>query len=651
MLTYFTIKKTILICIFVFSSALLQAQLQRTLSPPAINNRIHGDWHQETSTSGRVVVFQDFETYPDFSLEMSPWTTNDQDGSTTFGIEGYQFPHSGEAMSFIVFNPSATSPPIQGDPAILPHGGYKYAACFVSTTHQNYDWIISPLIELGSNGHLKFWVKSYTANYGLERYKVGVSTTNPNPSSFTFISGHTYLEAQANAWEQKEFDLSVYNGQDIYIGIQCVSNDAFIFMLDDIEIGSQLNGNSVLKGKVTDAVTGNPVSNALVSVAGLSDNTDENGNYMITNVPKGELNVDFTATPLSGDDPLNVQFTDLTSESNHTVTASAAGYINYQNSNVVINVSDTVDLSISLSPVLQTGQYRIVLTWGESPADLDSHLKTPLMNDSSYHINYYARGSADSPPFATLDLDDMMSFGPETITIYELYPGEYHFFVHNYTGSPEISLSNAMVQVYGATGLLRTMQVPASGTGAYWDVLTINGITGDIDVIDKIVGSEPGGQPKMIADRIKKEILPASRNLVSWTWDFGDSGSSTLQNPSHTYTTEGSYTVSLIVNDGLNNKILTKYAYIFVGPTGLEEVSGQNTVSIYPVPAKDRLYITSGIPIESVMLIDINGRQQLSAINCGNNCLLEVDSLPDGIYFLRVDTENGIVHRKVMIRR
>jgi hypothetical protein len=35
----------------------------------------------------------------------------------------------------------------------------------------------------------------------------------------------------------------------------------------------------------------------------------------------------------------------------------------------------------------------------------------------------------------------------------------------------------------------------------------------------------------------------------AFLWDFGDGGTSTLQNPQHTYQTEGAYNVSLVVND------------------------------------------------------------------------------------------------------
>ena len=324
----------------------------------------------------------------------------DLDGSATYGITDHTFPNSGAAMAYIVFNPSNVEPSMGADAAIQPHSGSKFAACFAATTPPNNDWIITPLISLGTNSNLSFWVKSYTAQYGLERYKVGVSNTNNDPSSFTIISGSNYLEAPANAWQQKQFDLSAYDGMDVYIGIQCVSNDAFIFMLDDVAVTSESVAENTLFGKVTDALTGEAIPDALVSVAGLTDYTDANGNYSITGIPAGTLNANFTATPTTGAAPLAVQFTDLSSEGTQTVTASHEGYVTYTNSQVVIPDGGSLELAISLSPTLATGQMRFVFTWGALPEDLDSHLKTPSIEGNTYHVYYSQQGSADSPPYA-----------------------------------------------------------------------------------------------------------------------------------------------------------------------------------------------------------------------------------------------------------
>jgi thermitase len=47
--------------------------------------------------------------------------------------------------------------------------------------------------------------------------------------------------------------------------------------------------------------------------------------------------------------------------------------------------------------------------------------------------------------------------------------------------------------------------------------------------------------------------------VVSWTWNFGDGGTSTEQNPSHTYAAAGKYTVELTVtdNDGGVSKVFS----------------------------------------------------------------------------------------------
>ncbi|MEZ4775620.1 MAG: PKD domain-containing protein [Bacteroidia bacterium] len=45
------------------------------------------------------------------------------------------------------------------------------------------------------------------------------------------------------------------------------------------------------------------------------------------------------------------------------------------------------------------------------------------------------------------------------------------------------------------------------------------------------------------------DVSTGMSNFATWKWNFGDGGTSTLQNPSHTYTTPGFYNVTLIVSD------------------------------------------------------------------------------------------------------
>ncbi|MFA4859393.1 PKD domain-containing protein [Methanoregula sp.] len=51
---------------------------------------------------------------------------------------------------------------------------------------------------------------------------------------------------------------------------------------------------------------------------------------------------------------------------------------------------------------------------------------------------------------------------------------------------------------------------------------------------------------------------------LTWFWSFGDGGTSTLQNPTHTYSNAGNYTVSLTVTNAGGNNTMTKVGYVVV---------------------------------------------------------------------------------------
>ena len=51
---------------------------------------------------------------------------------------------------------------------------------------------------------------------------------------------------------------------------------------------------------------------------------------------------------------------------------------------------------------------------------------------------------------------------------------------------------------------------------------------------------------------------------TSWAWTFGDGGTSAVQNPSHTYTAAGTYTVSLTATNAYGSDTETKTGYITV---------------------------------------------------------------------------------------
>jgi len=78
--------------------------------------------------------------------------------------------------------------------------------------------------------------------------------------------------------------------------------------------------------------------------------------------------------------------------------------------------------------------------------------------------------------------------------------------------------------------------------------------------------------------------------ITSWSWSFGDGGTSTAQNPSHTYTAAGSYTVRLIVGSsaGIDTLSRASYVSVFVLPTASFSGSPQSGVSPLAVQFTDQ---------------------------------------------------------------
>ena len=59
----------------------------------------------------------------------------------------------------------------------------------------------------------------------------------------------------------------------------------------------------------------------------------------------------------------------------------------------------------------------------------------------------------------------------------------------------------------------------------------------------------------------------SSENATAWSWNFGDGQTSTAQNPSHTYNSPGTYTVSLNASNAYGYNISTKSNLITVNST------------------------------------------------------------------------------------
>lgn len=154
-------------------------------------------------------------------------------------------------------------------------------------------------------------------------------------------------------------------------------------------------------------------------------------------------------------------------------------------------------MTYAISPVMKDlDGLRIVLSWGEKPEDLDSHIAYP-----GNHIYFAEKEGTD----ADLDVDDTDSYGPETITLHKKRFGEtYVYAVHDFTNrdnpsSKALAGSQAKVFVYVGQSLVRTYYVPKEQRGNLWKVFRITA-SGDFQDINTLEGSQAKDAAYVLGD-------------------------------------------------------------------------------------------------------------------------------------------------------
>jgi hypothetical protein len=133
-----------------------------------------------------------------------------------------------------------------------------------------------------------------------------------------------------------------------------------------------------------------------------------------------------------------------------------------------------------------------------------------------------------------------------------------------------------------------------------------------------------------------------SQSATAWSWDFGDTQNSTQQNPSHTYTSNGTYTVVLTTSNNCGTDTAT--AVITIITTGIDPLSSAHTFSIYPNPAHGSftVYLPEAEDDLIIELEDVNGKllrkNETGNTMEGMSFVMDMSGYENGIYFLRVST-------------
>jgi len=274
---------------------------------------------------------------------------------------------------------------------------------------------------------------------------------------------------------------------------------------------------------------------ALTATNAAGSNTKTQTNYITVGSGIAAPVANFAGTPTTGNAPLLVTFTDSSTGS----PTSWSWTFGDGSTSPLQNPTHTYSVN---------GTYTVALTATNAAG---SNTKTAA--------NYITVGSGIAAPVANFAGTPTTGNAPLLVT-----------FTDSSTGSPT---SWSWTFGDGGTSPLKNPTYTYSTAGNYTVSLTATNAGGSNTITRNnyiyVISTKPQadftGTPSTGAAPLNVTFTDTStRSPTSWSWNFGDGGTSTLQNPTHTYSTAGTYTVSLIATNAGGSDTITRNGYIFV---------------------------------------------------------------------------------------
>ena len=216
-------------------------------------------------------------------------------------------------------------------------------------------------------------------------------------------------------------------------------------------------------------------------------------------------------------------------------------------------------------------------------------------------------------------------------------------------------------------------EVIGGGTFAYGDVVTVSGVpTPDYefinwleDGIEIFTGSEytftVTGTRTLTGNFETYDIVILSNTSYGIVSGGGNYRPGIEITASATVAKTGNYEFVNWTKEGV--EVSTDAEYTFITPIGdmelvanfrettldIEEIN--SGVEVYPNPTDGQLIIDNGeLTIDNVEIFDLLGKTvfQLSTLNSQLSTQIDISHLPTGVYFIQIQTENGMIVRKVV---
>jgi PKD repeat protein len=124
---------------------------------------------------------------------------------------------------------------------------------------------------------------------------------------------------------------------------------------------------------------------------------------------------------------------------------------------------------------------------------------------------------------------------------------------------------------------------------------------------------------------------------ITYSWVFGDGGTSSLQSPSNSYSSDGNYLVCLTIVDSCGTDSVCQTIAVADSSVGIHNYWEGGSAIVYPNPTKDKLYINIPNSLNSMIAIyDGLGRLVSRIPIFLENQEINLESYVDGVYYYQL---------------
>lgn len=449
------------------------------------------------------------------------------------------------------------------------------------------NWLVTPAVTLTANATLSFWVAGQDPSYASENYSVYISTTGNSTADFTTQIATGVSTATMT---QTTVDLSSYTGQTVYIAFRHHNvSDMFRINLDDVEVF---------------ATPTEPTIN--VSATSLNFGSASAPNSVVRNV-------DVTAYNLTA--PITVTATAPFTVSSNGSSYGATASIPQTGGTLYVKFAPTAAQTYNSTVALTSGSVSQNITVTGVGVDCSNAQTLPFVEDFEGDV---------FPPSCWTILST-------STTTWEPYGGEASCSYGSVGETQDERLITPAINLSNYVSASLSFVFAANYTYIHND-------DPQEQYNLQVLASTDGGNtfPTLLYD-----LREDAGSFENWERITATANLSALvgqPNVKIAFKYYGMYGAQLIIDD-IN----------ITGTVGVNEYD--NEARVYPNPTTNMVNVETSSALKHIEIFNMNGQKVNDVQADGFNATVNTSSLSNGVYMMKIYTENGVSHNKLSVAR